>query len=287
MQYISKKDIKIPKRNKDSHKGVNGKVLVIGGSPDYVGALALAGLAALRTGTDWVTVVAPEKVGWAINCLTPDLVVKKIKADHFDSKHVKKIIKLEESFNAVLIGNGLGTKAAYFTEKYVKQSKKPKVIDADAIKSVASDGLENCVITPHNKELEILLINSKIDKLAIKKIINEKDIRKKSNMIRDNLKVFLNRNNIILLKGKVDIIISKDQILFNKTGNAGMTKAGTGDVLAGICTGFLAQGLSLMQSAVNAAYFNGLIGDILCKKKRGFTYLASDMVTDMIKYKNL
>jgi NAD(P)H-hydrate epimerase len=60
-----------------------------------------------------------------------------------------------------------------------------------------------------------------------------------------------------------------------------MSKAGTGDVLAGLCVGFLGQGLSLLQSAVNADYFNGLIGDILLKKKKGFTYLASDMVWEI------
>ena len=69
----------------------------------------------------------------------------------------------------------------------------------------------------------------------------------------------------------------------NKTGNPGMTKAGTGDVLAGLCAGYLAQSHDLFQSAVNGTYFNGLIGDILLKKKKGFTYLASDMVDEIQK----
>ncbi len=60
-----------------------------------------------------------------------------------------------------------------------------------------------------------------------------------------------------------------------------MSKAGTGDVLAGLTAGFLAQSSDLMQSAVNATYFNGLIGDILLKKKKGFTYLANDMVDEI------
>ena len=60
-----------------------------------------------------------------------------------------------------------------------------------------------------------------------------------------------------------------------------MTKGGTGDVLAGLCAGFLAQSKNLLQSAVNAVYFNGLIGNILLKKKKGFTYLASDMVKEI------
>ena len=60
-----------------------------------------------------------------------------------------------------------------------------------------------------------------------------------------------------------------------------MTKGGTGDVLAGLAAGFLAQSKDLLQSAVNAAYYNGLIGDILLKRKKGFTYLASDMVGEI------
>ena len=284
MKYLTKKDIKIPKRNSKSHKGDNGKVLVIGGSKDYVGAVALAGLAALRSGADWVTVAVPEKVGWAISALTLDLVVKKYKGDYFSLKNSSEIIKLSNGFDAVLIGNGIGVNIE--TKKFIKKiikNKKLKVIDADGIKSSSIDIVGDSIITPHNKELEIFLLNSNIDKKTIKKIINEKSIIKKSKLIKKNLKKFLNKNNVILLKGEVDAIISKDKIKLNKTGNAGMTKAGTGDVLAGLCVGFLAQSRDLFQSAVNAAYFNGLIGDILLKKKKGFTYLASDMVDEIKK----
>ena len=108
----------------------------------------------------------------------------------------------------------------------------------------------------------------------------KKNIQKKSIIIKESLNKRI-KNNIILLKGPIDAVISKNKIIYNKTGNAGMTKAGTGDVLAGLCVGFLAQTKDLWQSAVNAAYFNGLIGDILLKKKKGFTYLASDMVWEI------
>jgi NAD(P)H-hydrate epimerase len=94
------------------------------------------------------------------------------------------------------------------------------------------------------------------------------------------------RNNIIILKGKTDLIITSSRIYENKTGNPGMTKAGTGDVLAGLCIGFLGQGLTLLQSSINAAYFNGLAGDILLKKKKGFTYLASDLVEEIKRIVN-
>ncbi|MBL7054427.1 NAD(P)H-hydrate dehydratase [Candidatus Woesearchaeota archaeon] len=288
MKYITKKDIKLPKRNSKNHKGDNGKVLVIGGSEDYAGAVALAGLAALRSGVDWVTVAAPEKVGWAVNALSSDLVVKKYKCSYFSLKYSGEIRRLSDDFDAFLVGNGIGVniQTKNFVKKIVENNKKSKVVDADGIKSLSMDIVENSIITPHNQELETFLLNSKINRLIIKKIIKEKSIIKKSLLIKNNLKKFLGKNNVILLKGKIDVVISKDKIKYNKTGNAGMTKAGTGDVLAGLCVGFLGQGLSLIQSAINAAYFNGLIGDILLKKKKGFTYLASDMVEEIKRILN-
>jgi len=262
MMYITKKQINLPKRSSKSHKGDNGKVLIIGGSKEYVGAVALAGLAALRSGVDWVTIAAPEKVGWAINAISPDLVVKKYKGDDFCASRAKGILKFEKEFDAVLIGNGIGMHAKTFVKKYVKETKKPLVIDADALKHIKLQDIRNAILTPHKGEFKILLKNSKLNKNNYKKHL---------------------KNNVILLKDPIDQIITTNKTYYNKTGNAGMTKAGTGDVLAGLCVGFLGQGLSLLQSAINAAYFNGLAGDILLKKKKGFTYLASDLVEEIKK----
>ena len=291
MNYISKKDIRLPKRKKSSKKGDNGKVLVIGGSRYYVGAISLAGLAALRSGVDWVTIAAPEKVAWCVNNLSQDIVSVKLKGDFISLKHANTIEKLAKKHDVVLIGNGIGLKAE--TKQFLKRIikiKNLKVIDADGIKALSSSDFGNSIITPHIKELEIFMKNSKINDRIVKNIVQEKNIERKALMarkaikllgIKNNKKNFFENNNILLLKGRIDAIISKDDILFNKTGNSGMSKAGTGDVLAGLTAGFLAQSKDLLQSAVNAAYFNGLIGDILLKKKKGFTYLASDMVEEI------
>jgi NAD(P)H-hydrate epimerase len=261
MHHISKKDIKLPKRKKTSKKGDSGKVLVIGGSKEYVGAVALAGLAALRSGCDWVTVAAPEKVAWAINTLSPDLVTVKLKGGYLSIKHYAQINKLAKKYNTILIGNGVGLRntTKQLINKIIKTDKN-KVIDADALKQIKLQDVKNAILTPHHREFDILLKNSKLTKNNFKKYLG---------------------NNIVILKGSVDLIISKNKTLFNETGNPGMSKAGTGDVLAGLCAGFLAQSEDLQQSAVNAAYFSGLIGDILLKKKKGFTYLASDMVDEI------
>ena len=283
MRFITKKQIKLPKRLSGSHKGQNGLVLAVGGSENYAGAIALSSLAALRSGCDLVKIIAPEKVALAINAYSPDLVTMKLTAEHFKPSNFNIVKKSMEKFDVLLIGNGIGlnNETKKFCIKTIKEIKKLKVIDADAIKSISMHDAENSIITPHSRELEYFLLNSKANKNIIKKINNEKNIIKKTILIKDVTQKFLDKNNIILLKGKIDAVISKDRIFYNKTGNAGMTKGGTGDILAGLCAGFLAQSKDLLQSAVNAAYFNGLIGDILLKKKKGFAYLASDMVGEI------
>ena len=288
MEFITKSQIKLPQRKKDSHKGDNGLVLAVGGSKDYVGAITLAGLAALRSGCDLVKIIAPEKVAWAINAYSPDLVTMKVKGDCFRLKDFGTIKKFMDKSDVLLIGNGIGlnTETKKFCRKTINYIKKLKVIDADAIKSISMRECENSIITPHSKELEYFLKNSGIRNAITTKINNEKNIVKKSNLIKKIMQKFLDKNNIILLKGKIDAVISKNNIFYNKTGNAGMTKGGTGDVLAGLCAGFLAQSKDLLQSAINGAYFNGLISDILLKKKKGFTYLASDMVEEIKNIRN-
>lgn len=283
MKFITKSEIKIPKRKSSSHKGDNGYVLAVGGSEDYAGAITLAGLAALRSGCDLVKIIAPEKVAWAINAYSPDLVTMKLEDDYFKLKHFDIIKKSMEKFDLLLIGNGMGLKneTKKFCRKCAKEIKKFKVVDADAIKSISMDGVENSIITPHSKELEYFLINSKIHKQIIDGINKEKNIIKKSRLIKKTTQKFLDKNNIILLKGKIDVIISKDKISYMNSGNPGMTKGGTGDVLAGLCAGFLAQSNDILHSSINASYFNKKIGDILLRKKKGFTYLASDMVEEV------
>ena len=211
----------------------------------------------------------------------------KLKGDYFKPSHFNEVKKSMKKFDVLLIGNGIGLnpESKKFCKKSAKEIEKLKVIDADAIKSISMDDCKNSIITPHSKELEYFLANSKINKNIIKKISIERNFFSKAKLIKKITQKFLDENNILLLKGKIDIIISKDKIFYAKGGNPGMTKGGTGDVLAGLCAGFLAQSKDLLQSAVNASYFNKLIGDILLKKKKGFTYLASDMVEEIKKIK--
>ena len=282
MKFLARKDLELPKRKPDSHKGDNGVVLAVGGSREYAGAIALAGLAALRSGCDLVRIAAPEKVAWAVNSYSPDIITIKLKGEYVGKKHYGQIKPLLERSDVLLLGNGIGlkneTKALC---KKIANDGRLKVIDADALKMLSLQDMRNAIVTPHIRELESLLKNSKVSQTAIDDIIHEKNVEKRAAMVQKATIRHLKRNVVIVMKGHVTAIISTKAILYNRTGNPGMTHGGTGDVLAGLCAGFLAQSKDLLQSAVNAAYINGMIGDILLGKKKGFTYLASDMVEEI------
>ena len=272
-------------RKKTSHKGENGYVLIIGGSEEYVGAVILAGVAALRAGCDSVTIAAPEKVAWAINKYSPDLITHKIKGSTLSIKNAKEMVKYAEKFDAVLIGNGLSRKADRFCQYFIRKSQKPRVIDADALKGLSFKEFNNAILTPHEAELEMMLVNSNKEFLLPKlKISNAKE---RADILQGNLRYFLQNDNVLLVKGATDIIISKNKVAYNRTGNQGMTKAGTGDVLAGLVVGFLAKSKEQFKSALAASYINGLVGDTLLRRKKGYSFIASDIVEDLARIKRI
>ena len=272
---------KLMDRKKTSRKGENGHALVIGGSDEFVGAVVLAGLAALRAGCDMATVAAPEKVAWAVHQYTPDLMTYKVKGTSFNIKNAKEMVKYADKFDAVLIGNGVTRKADKFCQYFVHKSQKLKVIDSDALKSLSFKDFNNSVITPNEKELEMMLVNSNKEFLLPK--LREANAKEKAEILQGNLRYFLQNNNVLLVKGPTDLIISSNKIGYNRTGNQGMTKGGTGDILAGLAVGFLAKSKDLFKSATAASFINGLTGDLLLRKKKGYTFLASDILEDLAK----
>ncbi|MDP3734494.1 MAG: NAD(P)H-hydrate dehydratase [Nanoarchaeota archaeon] len=270
---------KLMDRKKTSRKGENGSVLIIGGSEENVGAVILAGLAALRAGCDQVTIAAPEKIAWTINRYTPDLITVKLKSSNFTVRDAKEMVKFAEHFDAVLIGNGLTRKADKFCQYFIKKSSRLKVIDAEVLKSLSFKDFGNAILTPQETELGMMLINSHKEFLLEK--LRDANPKEKAEVLQGNLRYFLFNNNVLLVKGPTDIIISKNKISYNRTGNQGMTKAGTGDVLAGLTAGFLAKTRDLYKSAAAASFINGFVGDLLLKKKKGYSFIASDIVADL------
>lgn len=267
MRFITAADVKLKARRPDSHKGDNGRVLVVAGSIDYVGAAYLAGMAAFRSGVDAVVVAAPEKVAWAINCLSPDFITKKFRGNFFTAAAIKEVVEMSAKFDVTLIGNGMGkgVQTLKFAAAVCKKVKGNKVIDADAISAVRMQDVQNAIFTPHPAEYDLLLRNSNC--------LN--DLRKVREAVGSN--VLLVKGYATAEKKHVDAIISKNQVAYNRTGNAGMTVGGTGDVLAGLTAGLLAQEKDLFKAAAAAAYINGKAGDLLLRKY-GYGFTASDLV---------
>ncbi len=275
---------KLMERRKTSQKGENGHAFFIGGSEENTGALALAGLAALRAGCDLVTIAAPEKAAWTINRYTPDVITQKIKSG-WTVKLAKEMIRQAERFDAIAIGCGITQRADKFCHYFIRKSPRPKVIDSDALNGLSFKDFQNSIITPNETELEMMLLNSGKEFLLPK--LREANINEKAEILQGNLRYFLQNDNILLVKGATDMIISKNKIAFNRTGNPGMAKQGTGDVLTGIAVGFLAKSQDLFKSALFAAYINGFVGDLLLRKKKGYSFIASDIISDLEKLNKL
>ena len=243
--YNYANDFPALKRSKFSHKGDNGRIVIFGGDM-YSGAAILAGLAAYRAGADLVHVLTSRQSAAEINSYSPDIIAKAY--EPVKDKH------LIDMADVILIGNGMKDNSLLIRQ--ILKLDKLKVVDAAAIKYINIHKIRKSLITPHATELKLFLQQNKL-KLS--------DLRK-------NLS-----NNVILAKGPVDRIMSVDRFAMNRNGNAAMTVGGTGDVLAGLAAGILAQSKDMFRSAGMAAYINGDIGDKLFRKM-GNSLIASDFI---------
>jgi len=262
-------------RNANSHKGENGRVLIIAGSLEYYAPAVLAGMGALRSGADIASLYVPECNFDVTRGLLPDFVVNKYPGENLRDRYCEQIVAYGKKFDSVLIGPGLGKdeKTADAVFDIVSKLHIPTVLDASAIlvlKKIAKFPLpQPIVVTPHSNEFKSL----------VDREINVKEDNAKSIILLRSLSMDLHIN--VLLKGPVDYISSDDVVVEkNITGNAGMTVGGTGDVLAGVVAGLLAQGYDAFDAARLAAYYVGKAGDRL-KRAKGFGYLASEVADEV------
>lgn len=260
------------KRSESSRKGDNGSVLVVGGSVHYTGAPFFVGMGALRAGADLVYVLCPDSIASAVSSYSPDLIVRRFKGDFLNLEAGRELKKLSEHVGCIVVGNGLSTErnalshASYLMD--LVDEDVPIIVDGDALGSVFC---ERGVYTPHAGEFARLF--------GATPAVNLK------HRAGDVLSLSKKLGNPVLLKGMVDVVSDGERVCFNKTGNAGMSVGGTGDVLSGVLAAFVAQGHSLFDSAALAAFVNGAAGD-LAFKKFGFGMLASDtlpLVADVLK----
>uniref|UniRef100_A0A7J2TGU8 Bifunctional NAD(P)H-hydrate repair enzyme n=1 Tax=Archaeoglobus fulgidus TaxID=2234 RepID=A0A7J2TGU8_ARCFL len=241
------------RRFEDAHKGMHGRVAVIGGG-EYTGAVAFASLACYHSGADMVITVVPEAIRNVVASFSPNLIVRGLKGEKIGLRNLKEAEEIVKKCDVAVIGMGVGENPEFkeFVEELLKSCKKA-VLDAEGITSEIPENLE-AILTPHRGELKKHLKAEPDEVLSIAKKIGA----------------------VILLKGKRDLITDGERIKYNLTGNAGMTVGGTGDVLAGICGALLCND-SAFNSACAAAFINGFAGDI-CFEKYGYNFTAMHLI---------
>ncbi|MEM1549477.1 MAG: NAD(P)H-hydrate dehydratase [Candidatus Methanomethylicia archaeon] len=268
--------INIKRRRETSHKGDFGRIIVIGGSIEYTGAPALTALAALRTGADISIIITPSKIANAIRSFSPNLIVKEYEGEYLNTKGLKIIEKEIEKADVVAIGPGLSSTQEVLDNamevfKMAAEKGKNLVIDADALKAYAKNPSivkgTRTIVTPHTGEFKIVTGIT---------LPNEE-----GEGWKDRIPIVMNEARklevTILLKSHYDIISDGIKVKVNRTGNPGMTVGGTGDVLTGVTSTFLAWTNNTFRSAVAAAFINGLAGDIAVSEK-GYHITATDVV---------
>jgi NAD(P)H-hydrate epimerase len=264
-----------PRRDPNSHKGMNGRVMIVGGSLEYHGAPMLSGLGALYGGADLVYLFVPEVNFNVTRSNYPDFIVRSFPGEYLDMKAVTPILEFAKKCDAILLGPGLGEREETFEAllKIVKSLTIPTVLDAGAIQvfqKIKDVPLQQkIVITPHHNEFETLTGKDiKISGSQSGKVV----------LLR-TLATDLKIN--ILLKGPQDLIASEEgEILLNNTGNAGMTVGGSGDVLSGFVASLIAQGAPPFAACQAATYLLGRAGDNLFKQK-AYCFSATDLALEI------
>ncbi len=235
-------------RKKDSHKGQNGKVMVIGGSALFHGAPILCSLGAEYSGVDLVFPFLPPCHAQVARTYSLNLIIRTFEKDHLISADAKRILDFSQNVDVVAIGPGLGQ--AKETQKAVKELlsrlDKPTVVDADAL--IYTNTLpKNAVLTPHRREFKEMTGDEP----------TPENVQKWARHFKATL----------LVKGPEDIIADKEDLIINKTGNALMTVGGTGDVLSGLITGLMAQDHPPVDACHIAAHALGEAADYLVEKQ--------------------
>ena len=282
IELITADDIRAlrERRPRASHKGDYGHVLIIGGSPGFSGAVSLAAAAASRSGAGLVSVLTPARVapivaGWAPEAMVHPAVENTdgtltANALRAWSRHINE-------FDAVLIGPGMGvgTDRRRLVTEVLANSRCPVIIDADAINvcggrtDLIRDAKGPVILTPHPGELARLMGDVAIP-----------DIQ--SNRFEWARRAAANTKAMVVLKGAGTLVAEGDRpIAINLTGNPGMATGGSGDVLAGMIAGLIAQHFDPFDAAGMGVHLHGRAGDNVAWRGSQAGLIASDLIAEL------
>lgn len=254
---LSGGSVKLANRDRDSHKGTYGHLLVLGGSRGLTGAVILAVRAAIRSGVGLVTAAVPRSE----QEIVASHLVEGMTCSFEDYNRIR--------FNALALGPGMGKGVSDFVFQIVEGVSCPLVIDADGLNALGEDFIrvkgKEAILTPHPGELARLM------GVLVKEIQEDRVYyaRRAAEM----------SGAIVVLKGSPSLVaFPEGDIWVNTTGNPGLATGGSGDVLTGIIGGLLAQGLSIRDAALLGVYIHGLAGDLGSVELGEISLKAGDIV---------
>lgn len=275
---------RLPYRAKDSNKGSFGRAILIAGSPNYIGASILASTAAMRTGAGLVTLATSESVYKLASTQLIEPTFLPLKENNDGTIALESAIEIQEhakNYNTMLVGSGLSQspEITEFLSQILLSAQAPripKVLDADALNSLAKipqwwERLKGpAVLTPHPGEIARLTGNT-VAQIQL-------------NRLESALQAARLWKQIVVLKGAYTVVATPEgNGAINPIANPVLASAGTGDVLAGIITGLLSQGLSPFDSAICGVYVHGIAGSLISEQIGNSGLLASDLLTQIPK----
>lgn len=265
---------RLPDRLSEGHKGIFGRVLVVGGSETMLGAPILAGTAALRMGSGLVQVAMPRAMLAAGLSITPELIGLALEGD------LDELIAAAQQADAVAVGPGLGTApAAEAILDRMLQLDRPIVLDADALNLIARRGQwpaaikAQAVLTPHPGEMKRLAALIGRDDVPA-------DDTGRIELAVQSARAF---GQIVVLKGRRTVVADGQRVYLNDTGDSSLSKAGTGDVLSGMIASLIGQGMDAFAAAALAVRLHGQAGEIAGRRLGRRSVLARDVIDAIVE----
>ncbi|MBQ7566210.1 MAG: NAD(P)H-hydrate dehydratase [Oscillospiraceae bacterium] len=261
----------LPFRAPDAHKGDFGRLLLLCGSVGYTGAAALAAQAAVRSGAGLVYLGVPETVYPILAAKLTEPMVFPLPCEDgcFSREAVDPVLDRLEKIDAVLLGPGMGQTACTrrLTFSVLREAKCPVVLDADGINVLSghTDVLRKSacptVVTPHPGEF-----------LRLGGVLDGTTREEAAKQLAQRL------NAVCVLKGHGTVVSDGARTRVNTTGNPGMATGGSGDVLAGLLTSLIGQGMQLFDAACSAVWLHGAAGDRCAAERGQMGMLPTDMI---------
>ena len=267
----------IKPRSANSHKGTYGHALLVGGSPGMVGAVMMSSQAALRTGAGLVTAAVPESLTAVVDSSLMEVMTAPLAQTGQSAIALEALPAIENLLGTVsvcAVGPGMSRypEAGAIIRHILERSGVPLVIDADGLNAlendvtVLKDRQVPIVLTPHPGEMA-RLTGKTIEEIQSHRL--------------EIAQTFAEEWGVTLvLKGNKTIIANPSgEVYINISGNPGMATAGSGDVLTGIITGLIAQGLKPQDAAFAGVYLHGLAGDLAAQIKGEPGLIAGDLIS--------